>query len=171
MWDRDDGLYYDYNFATKKTRRYPFLTTLYPLWAGIATPEQAQHVEANLRRFERPGGLQTSTRETGNQWDAPFGWAPLEMIAVQGLRRYGFENDADRITARFLSLVLQQFIERHIIVEKYDVVRRSLEVSSKIGFGYRSNEIGFGWTNAAVVELYAQLPPERRADVLQFDWR
>jgi alpha,alpha-trehalase len=93
------------------------------------------------------------------------------MIAVQGLRRYGFENDADRITARFLSLVLQQFIERHIIVEKYDVVRRSLEVSSKIGFGYRSNEIGFGWTNAAVVELYAQLPPERRADVLQFDWR
>jgi len=171
MWDGADGLYYDYNVAAKKIRRYPFLTTLYPLWAGIATPEQARRVEANLRRFERPGGLQTSTSETGNQWDAPFGWAPLEMIAVEGLRRYGFEKDADRITARFLSLVLQQFVERHVIVEKYDVVRRSMEVSSKIGFGYRSNEIGFGWTNAAFVELYAQLPAERRADVLRSDWR
>ena len=170
MWDSQDGLYYDYNFATKKVRRYPFLTTLYPLWAGIATAEQARRVESNLRRFERPGGLQTSAAETGNQWDAPFGWAPLEMIAVEGLRRYGFQNDADRITGRFLSLVLQQFLERHMIVEKYDVVRRSMDVSSKIGFGYRSNEIGFGWTNAAFVELYAQLPQDRRADVLRFDW-
>jgi alpha,alpha-trehalase len=93
------------------------------------------------------------------------------MIAVEGLRRYGFEQDADRITGRFLSLVLQQFVERHTIVEKYDVVRRTMDVSSKIGFGYRSNEIGFGWTNAAFVDLYAQLPPERRDDVLKLDWR
>ena len=170
MWDPGDGLYYDYNFVTKKVRHYPFLTTFYPLWAGIATPEQAQRIEANLRRFEQPGGLQTSTTITANQWDAPFGWAPLEMIAVEGLRRYGFDRDADRITRRFLSLVLQQFLERHTIVEKYDVVHRTTDVSSRIGFGYRSNEVGFGWTNAAFVELYAQLPAERRSGVLQFDW-
>jgi alpha,alpha-trehalase len=90
------------------------------------------------------------------------------MIAVEGLRRYGFAKEADQITGEFLSLVLQQFLERHIIVEKYDVVRRTMDVSAHIGFGYRSNEIGFGWTNAAFVELYAQLAPQRRAEVLRF---
>jgi hypothetical protein len=98
MWDAQDGLYYDYNFAHKTVRRYPFLTTFYPLWAGIATKEQAAAVEKNVAKFERPGGLATSTFESGNQWDLPFGWAPLEMIAVEGLRRYGFNADADRIS-------------------------------------------------------------------------
>ena len=171
MWDPRDGLYYDYNFTGKKIRRYPFLATFYPLWAGVAGKDQAQRVAANLRLFERAGGLQTSTHRTGNQWDAPFGWAPLQMIAVQGLRRYGFEKDADRITARFLSLVLGDFIQHHTIVEKYDVVRRASDVSARIGFGYRSNEVGFGWTNAAFVELYSELPDADKAAVLKLDWR
>ena len=170
MWDPGDGLYYDYNFTTRKIRRYRFLTTFYPLWAGIATPEQAARVESNLKLFEHAGGLETSTNPSGSQWDAPFGWAPLEMLAVEGLRRYGFERDADRITGRFLSMVLEQFIEHHTIVEKYDVVRRSIDVSVSIGFGYRSNEIGFGWTNAAFEELYAQLPPGHKTTVLKLDW-
>jgi alpha,alpha-trehalase len=170
MWDPGDGLYYDYNFTTRKIRRYQFLTTFYPLWAGIATPEQAARLESNLKLFEHAGGLETSTNPSGSQWDAPFGWAPLEMLAVEGLRRYGFEHDADRITGRFLSMVLEQFIEHHTIVEKYDVVRRSMDVSASIGFGYRSNEIGFGWTNAAFEELYAQLPAGHKTTVLKLDW-
>ena len=170
MWDAQDGLYYDYNFAARKIRRYPFLTTFYPLWAGIASPEQAARVAANLGRFEQPGGLQTSTNTSGSQWDAPFGWAPLQMIAVQGLRRYRYDKEANRITARFLSLVLDQFIQHHVIVEKYDVVRRSMDVSQVIHFGYRSNEAGFGWTNAAFEELYAQLPADERPAVLKLDW-
>ena len=55
----------------------------------------------HLVRFKRPGGLETSTVRTGNQWDAPFGWGPLEIIAVQGLRRYGYDAEADRITGSF----------------------------------------------------------------------
>src|SRR5262249_39918916 len=98
MWDTKDGLYYDFNFSTNRLRRYPFLTTFYPLWAGIASPEQAKHVVANLSKFEKPGGLQTSTFNSGDQWDAPFGWAPLQWIAVEGLRRYGFNDDAKRIS-------------------------------------------------------------------------
>src|SRR5215470_4239665 len=90
MWDEKDGLYYDYNFVQKRVRRYPFLTTFYPLWVGIAEPKHAARVVSNLGKFERPGGLQTSTSQTGNQWDAPFGWAPLQIIAVKGLRRYGY---------------------------------------------------------------------------------
>lgn len=169
MWDDRDGLYYDYNFVTKSVRRYPFLTTFYPLWVGIADRKQAARVVANLHLFERPGGLQTSTNISGNQWDAPFGWAPLHLIAVQGLRRYGYTEEADRITADFLSMILKDFIEHNTIVEKYDVVRRGSDVGAGIRFGYKSNEIGFGWTNAAFTELYFQLPANKQALVLKLD--
>jgi alpha,alpha-trehalase len=161
MWDAQDGLYYDYNFAHRAVRRYPFLTTFYPLWAGIATKEQAAAVEKSVVKFERPGGLATSTFESGNQWDLPFGWAPLEMIAVEGLRRYGYNADADRISGEFLSLVRDEYSKVGFIVEKYDVVRRGTD-SSSIRFGYQSNQAGFGWTNAVYTRLLDGLPAEKQ---------
>jgi len=161
MWDAQDGLYYDYNFAHRAVRRYPFLTTFYPLWAGIASKEQAAAVEKSVAKFERPGGLATSTFESGNQWDLPFGWAPLEMIAVEGLRRYGYNADADRISEEFLSLVRDEYRKVGFIVEKYDVVRRGTD-SSSIRFGYQSNQAGFGWTNAVYTRLLDELPAEKR---------
>ena len=169
MWDEQDGLYYDYNFAEKKLRRYPFLTTFYPLWTGIADERRAARIVANLHLFERPGGLLTSTSVSGSQWDAPFGWAPTEMIAIQGLRRYGYNKEADRVTANFLSTILKEFIQHNTIVEKYDVERRESEVSAGLKFGYKSNEIGFGWTNAAFTELYFQLPEKEKLNVLNLD--
>ena len=166
MWDEKDGLYYDYNFRKKSVRRYPFVTTFYPLWAGIASPAQARRVLNNLAKFERPGGLMTSTNETGSQWDAPFGWAPMQMIAVGGVRRYGYHEEADRISINFLSLILKEFIEHNVVVEKYDVVRRDSDLRDGLKFGYSSNEIGFGWTNAAFADLYALLPYNRTREVL-----
>jgi alpha,alpha-trehalase len=157
MWDPQDGMYCDYNFAHQRIRRYPFLTTFYPLWAGIASKEQAASVVKNLAKFERPGGLSTSTFESGNQWDLPFGWAPLQMIAVEGLRRYGYDADADRISNEFLSLVQDEYNKVGFIVEKYDVVRRGAD-SSSIKFGYQSNQQGFGWTNAVYTRLLDALP-------------
>ncbi len=167
MWDAGDGLYYDYNFVEKRVRKYPFLTTFYPLWAGIATREQASRVERNLSRFEKAGGLETSTFESGNQWDAPFGWAPLEMIAVDGLRRYGYSEDAERISMKFLSLVRDDFLKRGYMVEKYDVVHIGANVSSEIRFGYRTNEAGFGWTNAVFTKLYDELTPEDKRKLFE----
>ena len=169
MWDEKDGLYYDYNFQDRKTSRYAFVTTFYPLWVGIATQKQAARIVSNLHLFERPGGLLTSTQVTGSQWDAPFGWAPTEMIAIEGLRRYGYGKEADRITVNFLSTILKEFIQHNTIVEKYDVERRESEVSQGLKFGYKSNEIGFGWTNAAFTELYYRLPVRERARVLELD--
>jgi alpha,alpha-trehalase len=169
MWDEQDGLYYDYNFARKEVRRYPFVTTFYPLWVGVADRKQAARIVANLHLFERPGGLLTSTNVSGSQWDAPYGWAPTEMLAIEGLRRYGYNKEADRITANFLSTILKEFIQHNTIVEKYDVERRESEVGAGLKFGYKSNEIGFGWTNAAFVELYSQLPMGQRANVLRLD--
>ena len=161
LWDADAGLYFDYNFQTGKRRHYEFATTFYPLWAGSASPQQARAVLRNLSRFEAPGGLLTSTQVTGNQWDAPFGWAPLQIIAVDGLRRYGFQQEADRLARKFVSLVVEDFDAHGTIVEKYDVRRRSSDLAQGLRFGYSSNEIGFGWTNAAVLELTAGL--DRRA--------
>jgi alpha,alpha-trehalase len=169
MWDEQDGLYYDYNFAEKRVRRYPFVASFYPLWTGIADRRQAARVAANLHLLERRGGLQTSTNVSGSQWDAPFGWAPMQMIAIKGLRRYGYGKEADRIAVNFLSMVLKEFIEHNVIVEKYDVERRESQVSSGIKFGYTANQIGFGWTNAAFVDLYAELPERERSKVLILD--
>ncbi|HLK47643.1 MAG TPA: trehalase family glycosidase [Bryobacteraceae bacterium] len=163
MWDEPDGLFYDYDFVRRTRRKYPFLTAFYPLWAGIATREQAARVAQALPKFERPGGLQTSTNPSGNQWDAPFGWAPLELLAVEGLRRYGYNREADRISIEFLSLVLEQYRKTGAIVEKYDVVRRTSQLSGEIRFGYHSNEAGFGWTNAVFTALYDALPPRERS--------
>ena len=167
MWDAEDGLYYDYNFAQARIRRYPFLTTFYPLWAGIANKDQAERVRRALGKFERPGGLQTSTNRSGDQWDAPFGWAPLELIAVEGLRRYGYNEDANRIAGKFLGMVHHEFHRTGTILEKYDVERRAADIQGEIRYGYSSNEVGFGWTNGVFKVLLDELPPVDRRRVLE----
>jgi alpha,alpha-trehalase len=166
MWDEKDGLYYDYDFVNKRVRHYPFLTTFYPVWAGFASKEQAARIVKNLPLFEKAGGLQTSTFVSGNQWDSPFGWAPLQMIAVEGLRRYGYTDDAERISMKFLSLVRREFLRQGYIVEKYDVVNGGSNVSAQIHFGYSANQAGFGWTNAVFTELYDQLTPADQKKLL-----
>jgi alpha,alpha-trehalase len=133
---------------------YPFATTFWPLWAGLAGPEEARRVRMNLPLFERPGGVVTSTNVSGSQWDAPFGWAPLQLFAVEGLARAGYPADARRIARAFLSMLAEELARRGTLVEKYDVERRtSAEVSRGLSFGYPSNEIGFGWTNGVALEL------------------
>ena len=166
MWNVQDGLFYDYNFARSEIRRYPYLTTFYPLWAGIASADQAARVVKNLSRFERAGGLQTSEVSSGDQWDAPFGWAPLQWIAVQGLRRYGYNADANRISMRFLALVMQDYVKRGTLEEKYDVVARSSSIDKELRFGYRSNEAGFGWTNAVFTALFDELPTNQQRELM-----
>ena len=153
LWDEEAGLYFDYNFRTGKRRQYEYATTFYSLWTGIASDEQAQRVCQNLAKFEAAGGILTSTHVSGNQWDAPFGWAPLNLIAVEGLLRYGYEEDAKRIAGKFLTMAVQEFNKTGTLVEKYDVCACSANVSDEIFFGYSSNEIGFGWTNGVILEL------------------
>ena len=157
LWDEEAGLYFDYNFDTGKRRHYEFATTFYPLWAGAASKAQAARVVKNLPRFEAPGGILTSTVTSGNQWDAPFGWAPLQLITVEGLRRYGYQADADRIARKFIALVTKEFEEHGTIVEKYDVKRRESDVAADIKYGYAANQVGFGWTNGVFLELLAGL--------------
>ncbi len=88
------------------------------------------------------------------------------MIAVEGLRRYGYKDDAERISMKWLSLIHRDFIRRGFIVEKYDVVNSSSNVESQIHFGYSANQAGFGWTNAVFTRLFDELSPEDQKKVL-----
>jgi alpha,alpha-trehalase len=156
LWDDKSGFFLDLNLQTGQKSAYRYVTTLYPLWAGLSTPEQAKAVAKNISAFERPGGLAMSGEDTGAQWDLPYGWGNIQMLAVSGLRRYGFDADADRISYEFLSTVAENFRRDGNIREKYNVVTRSSE--ARVELGYRMNVVGFGWTNAAFLELLRGLP-------------
>jgi alpha,alpha-trehalase len=158
LWNPQSGMFFDYNFIMKQMSTYQYVTTFYPLWAGLATAEQAKAVAANLKIFERPGGLLMSTENTGAQWDYPYGWGNIQMLAVEGLRHFGFNADADRVSFEFLSNVAENFRRDGNIREKYNVVTRSSE--SHVALGYEMNVVGFGWTNAAFLELLHKLPKE-----------
>lgn len=166
LWNGERGLFFDYDFTKHAQSSYVYITTFYPLWTGLATPRQAQAVEKSLKLFEKPGGLLTSLRKTSAQWDYPYGWAPTILIAIEGLRRYGFDKDADRCSYEFLSDVIENFRRDHTIREKYNVVTSSSE--TQVTVGYAGNQVGFGWTNGAFLVLLHALPPawKHRLDAL-----
>jgi alpha,alpha-trehalase len=165
MWDHSTGYYFSHNFKRRKVRPYIFATTFYPLFVGVANPGQAERILNNLPTFETAGGILTSAYNTGMQWDAPFGWAPLQFIAVHGLKRYGYTEDAKRIALKFVNLVNVTFQRHQTIFEKFDVRTCNILSQEQIYYGYKTNEIGFGWTNAVYMNFVHtfKLQPKRHA--------
>jgi len=153
LWDDKTGTYLDYNTKTNQRRFYPYATMFMPLWVGAASPEQAKKVIQKLPFLEAPGGLMTSAFHSGNQWDAPFMWAPLQYFAVGGLQNYGETDAANRLAKKYINTVAKEFSEHGGIFEKYDVNRMESDVADGIDFGYDSNELGFGWTNGVFLEM------------------
>ncbi len=151
LWNASEGLYFDYDFEKSEQSSYRFATTFFPLWVGAAAPSQAKVVESNFATFDRPGGIDTSPYTTGAQWDNPYGWAPLQLVAWEGLRRNGDAADAGTAAQQFLSMVAENFRRDGTMREKYNVVTRSSETQVKVG--YSQNQIGFGWTNGVYLVL------------------
>jgi alpha,alpha-trehalase len=158
LWDAKRGLYFDYDFEKQLQSSYEYVTTFLPMWTGIATPEQARAIMKNLAVFEKPGGLVMSPQESGGQWDYPYAWAPNQLLADEGIRRYGFKDDADRVSYEFLATVAENFRRDGTIREKYNAVTRSSE--TQVTAGYHMNIVGFGWTNGVFLALLNELPPE-----------
>ncbi len=156
LWDNERGLYFDYDFDNQTRSTYEYVTAFFPMWAGIPTAEQARAVMQHLATFEKPGGLVMSPHETGGQWDFPYAWAPDQLVADEGIRRYGFNEDADRLSYEFLSTVAENFRRDGTIREKYNAVTRSSE--TQVTAGYHMNIVGFGWTNGVFLSLLHQLP-------------
>jgi alpha,alpha-trehalase len=88
----------------------------------------------------------------------------VELIAVEGMRRYGFNPEADRVSKKFLTTVLGNYRREGTIREKYNVVTRSTEAN--VTAGYQANVVGFGWTNAAFLVMLRALNPEDRKNLL-----
>lgn len=151
LWDARAGIYFDYDYIARRRSSYHFASTFYPLWAGAATPQQASAVRSHLDLFEQPGGLAMSDVESGVQWDAPYGWAPATWLAVSGLDRYGFHDDAIRIGRSFSHTVLENFLRDGTIREKYNVASGTANI--QVAAGYKSNVVGFGWTNGVYLQL------------------
>ena len=151
LWNASKGLFYDYDFTTQQPSTYNYITSYYPLWAGLASPEQAKALEQHLSLFEHDGGLSMSDNASGTQWDLPFGWAPTNWLAAKGLAEYGYIDDAKRAAKEFSSTVLQNFLHDGTVREKYNVVSGSANV--KVAAGYKSNVVGFGWTNGVYLQM------------------
>jgi alpha,alpha-trehalase len=158
-WDEREGFFYDYDFRAGGHTDKPTLAACFALFSSIASDEQAAKIAYRLEHeFLRPGGLVTTLIVSGQQWDAPNGWAPLQWIAIEGLRNYGFSELADTIRDRWVGSVEQVFSFQHKMIEKYDV-----EHESRVGGGgeYPLQD-RFGWTNG----VYAVLKRDASADTV-----
>ena len=157
-WSEERGVYLDYDFVNRRPSAVASLATFQPLWNRLASAAQAARVRANLALFERPFGLAAcEPAEVGGrtyQWGFPNGWAPLHLIAVEGLRHYGFAADADRIAANYLAAVAAIFERTGKIWEKHNVVDGSLRTASEYG----TPEL-LGWTAGVFVALAESLRP------------
>ncbi|HEV2134479.1 MAG TPA: trehalase family glycosidase [Terracidiphilus sp.] len=152
LWRPSEGVFSDYDFVHHRPSDYAFITSLYPLWTGVATRDEAKQVVAKLNLFERPGGLSTSNYQSGLQWDDPYGWAPTNWIAIEGLEDTGFRDDALRVARHFAATIEAGFAAGGTMVEKYNVAAVSANVT--VTAGYKINQVGFGWTNGVYLKLH-----------------
>lgn len=151
LWNPKTGMFYDYDFVTNRQSTYNYITTFYPLFAGLASPAQAAALRLHLPLFERSEGIAMSDFDSGTQWDLPYGWAPTTWVTIKGLAQYGFTSDADRIATKFSETILDNFLHDGTIREKYNVVSGSANV--EVATGYKSNVVGFGWTNGVYLQM------------------
>ena len=151
LWQAKEGAFADYDFVRRRPSTYAYVSSLYPLWAGVATREEAGRTEQTLKVFEWPGGLSMSNTNSGLQWDEPYGWAPANWLATAGLEANGFHADAVRVAQHFMATVDAGFAADGTIREKYNVAAGNAQV--QVSAGYTQNVIGFGWTNAVYLKM------------------
>ena len=149
-WNEKEKWYVDYNFALQKQSTELTAAGISPLFFHIATKNQAVSVEETLLSyFLKEGGIVTTLKNTGQQWDAPNGWAPLQWIAIKGLTNYDCQNSAQMIAKRWIRLNVDVYTRTGKLMEKYNVENTSLDA----GGGEYSGQDGFGWTNGVLLKL------------------
>jgi alpha,alpha-trehalase len=134
LWNEAKGMYFDYDIVTQEQKHYESATTFWALWAGLASPKQAvAMVSSALPKFEAYGGLLATTEESRGpiglnrpqmEWDYPFGWAHHQILAWMGLIRYGYVEEAARLTYKWLFMITKVFVDYNgAVVDMYDVTR------------------------------------------------
>jgi len=152
-YDTSAGFFFDVRWRTgERVTDRPTLAAAAALYFGLATPEQGRAVAARLERdFLKPGGFVTTNIASGQQWDAPNGWPPLQWLTMEGVRRYGRADLADVARTRWLALNRRTYRATGKMTEKYDVV----DLNRRAGGGEYPNQDGFGWTNGVALALSA----------------
>lgn len=150
LWNDKEGWYADYDLKSPKVRNQLTAAALFPLYVNAAAKDRASKVAtATQAHLLQPGGLATTSVKSGQQWDAPNGWAPLQWVAASGLQNYGQDAVAMDVTWRFLTNVQHTYDREKKLVEKYDV--------STTGTGGGGGEYplqdGFGWTNGVTLKM------------------
>jgi len=185
MWDDGRGFFFDYDYVNRQRPVYISATGLYPLWAKMLDANNPEDLARARRaaayaceKLEQPAGLSATARESvesartadARQWDYPYGWAPHQMLAWQGLKNYGLDADAARLAYRWLYTIAKNAHDYNgMIPEKYNVVTGSHEVFVEYGnvgtkFAYIATE-GFGWMNASFEVGMNYLTPAQMADL------
>jgi len=158
LWNAASGCYLDYRWTQRTSVARVSAATLYPLFVGLASGSQAAAVaRATVRDLLKAGGVVTTPVNTGQQWDSPNGWAPIQWIAIAGLRLYRQNDLAQSIACRWMSNVEDVYRQSGKLVEKYDVVT----VGRSGGGGEYPLQDGFGWTNGVMRKLFALYPAQR----------
>lgn len=149
-WDEAKGFYFDYDFVENTPEKHFTLAAAFPLYFGISTKSQAVKVAKILdEKFLKKGGLLTTLSSTGQQWDAPNGWAPLQWIAFKGLLNYDITKLAQNIKENWGKLNLKVYQKTGKLTEKYNVD----ELGEASGGEY-PNQDGFGWTNGVYLKMF-----------------
>jgi alpha,alpha-trehalase len=160
LWDSPAGAYLDYRWTQHASTTRLSAAMLYPLFVGLASDSQASAVADTTRRdLLKAGGIVTTPLDSGQQWDAPNGWAPIQWIAISGLRRYGQDSLAETIACRWMIDVNKLYEQSGKLVEKYDV----MTVGRSGGGGEYPTQDGFGWTNGVMRKLIALYPADAAA--------
>lgn len=153
FWDEKTGFFRDYDFVYQKQTEVLCMAGVYPLFFNIATSQQAERCAAIIENhFLRPGGLVTTAIHSGQQWDAPNGWAPLQWMGIKGLRNYGFEDLARQISDNWTQLNKAVYQRTGKLLEKYNVE----DISLLSGGGEYPVQDGFGWTNGVLLKLLSR---------------
>ncbi len=153
-WNEKDGVFYDYDVENKKQTGFLSSASFYPLYAGIATEEQAKRsVNKLMKALDAEGGLAITQKvdkkaSYTNQWDYPNGWAPLMFIAYHGMKKYGFEKEAETVKSKWVALCDYWFVKDGCFYEKYNVDDIKSDVISKT-----PRRRGFGWTNGVYLDF------------------
>ncbi|MBA3649033.1 MAG: alpha,alpha-trehalase TreF [Chitinophagales bacterium] len=149
-WNNHLHCFCDYGFVEKKPCNTITAAAIFPLFFKLATPAQAEQSQKILKKkLLRKGGIVTTANETGQQWDAPNGWAPLEYITIKGLQNYSFKRLAEKIAGRWIQLNVSVYKNTGKLTEKYNV--EDLHLSG--GGGEYPLQDGFGWTNGVLLKL------------------
>ena len=162
FWNEERGWFFDYDAVNGAHSPVWTPMAFTALWNGLATPAQAARMVANLAVLETPFGLaatdthllDTHLLDMPLQWDHPFGWPPHQYLAVHGLLRYGFEDDARRIAAKFLDLIVRVYEETGELWEKYDLQTGGLRSSEY------AVQTQIGWTAAVFLDFSKLLNPD-----------